>query len=74
MAHPCRASRDPLKGAMLVARQSRFHGILGLDTSPRQVTRLPRLALRGRVKGTMLMGRQSRTCDARGRRLHPSRA
>ncbi len=29
MAHPCRAARDPLKGAMPVARRSRFHGISG---------------------------------------------
>jgi len=30
MAHPRRASRDPLKGATLAARQSRFRGVLGL--------------------------------------------
>ena len=29
MAHPRRASRDPLKGATLAARQSRFRGVLG---------------------------------------------
>jgi len=29
MDHPRRAARDPLKGAMRVARQSRFHRILG---------------------------------------------
>ena len=29
MKHPRRALRDPLKGATLVARQSRFHGVLG---------------------------------------------
>ena len=29
MEHPRRAARDPLKGAMLAARQSRFRGILG---------------------------------------------
>ena len=28
MKHPRPASRDPLKGAALVARQSRFHGAL----------------------------------------------
>ena len=27
--HPCAAARHPLKGAMRVARQSRFHGISG---------------------------------------------
>ncbi|MBA4266917.1 MAG: hypothetical protein C0453_17720 [Comamonadaceae bacterium] len=31
MTHPRRASRDPLKGAIPVARQSRFHGISGLE-------------------------------------------
>jgi len=29
MAHPRAASRHPLKGAIPVARQSRFHGISG---------------------------------------------
>ena len=29
-AHPCRAARDPLKGAALAARQSRFRGALDL--------------------------------------------
>ena len=29
MKHPRRASRDPLKGATLAARQSRFRGVLG---------------------------------------------
>jgi hypothetical protein len=29
ITHPRRAARDPLKGAMLAARQSRFRGILG---------------------------------------------
>ncbi len=29
MAHPRSAARDPLKGAMPVARRSRFHGIPG---------------------------------------------
>ena len=32
-AHPRRAARDPLKGALLVARQSRFHGSLESGTS-----------------------------------------
>jgi hypothetical protein len=27
--HPRRAARDPLKGAMLAARQSQFRGMLG---------------------------------------------
>jgi hypothetical protein len=27
--HPCAAARHPLKGAIPVARQSRFHGISG---------------------------------------------
>jgi hypothetical protein len=30
MVHPCAAARHPLKGAMLVARLSRIHGILAL--------------------------------------------
>ena len=29
MTHPCRASRDPLKGAALAVRQSRPGGALG---------------------------------------------
>jgi hypothetical protein len=29
LAHPRRAARDPLKGATLAARQSRFRGVLG---------------------------------------------
>ncbi len=33
MTHPCRALRDPLNGARLAARQSRFRGHLGLDAS-----------------------------------------
>ena len=33
MTHPCAASRHPLKGAALAARQSRFRGALG--SSPR---------------------------------------
>ena len=28
MTHPCRASRDPLKGAMPADRETRTHGIL----------------------------------------------
>ena len=28
MDHPCHAPRDPLKGAALAARQSRFRGAL----------------------------------------------
>jgi hypothetical protein len=31
MEHPCLASLDPLKGAALAARKSRFRGALGLD-------------------------------------------
>jgi hypothetical protein len=31
--HPCRAARDPLKGAALVDRQSRIHGALGQGIS-----------------------------------------
>ena len=31
--HPCAASRLPLKGALPAARQSRFCGIPGSDTS-----------------------------------------
>jgi hypothetical protein len=30
MTHPCRASRDPLKGAMPAGRETRTHGILAL--------------------------------------------
>ena len=37
--HPRRALRDPLKGAMPAARQSRFYGILGSDI-PRRVVGL----------------------------------
>jgi hypothetical protein len=33
MAHPCRASRAPRKGALLAARQSRFHGNLETNTA-----------------------------------------
>ncbi len=36
MEHPRRAVRDPLKGAMRVARRSRRHRILGPDTSLRK--------------------------------------
>ena len=35
MNYPRAASRHPLKGAMPVARRSRFHGILGLGISRR---------------------------------------
>ena len=28
MTHPCRAPRDPLKGAMPAGRETRTHGIL----------------------------------------------
>ncbi len=40
MAHPCAASRLPLKGAMPAARQSRFYGIPGSGMSRRDVRRL----------------------------------
>ena len=33
MTHPCRALRDPLKGAMLADRETRIRGILGLMAS-----------------------------------------
>jgi len=36
MKHPRRASRDPLKGATLAARQSRFRRILGSGIARRR--------------------------------------
>ncbi len=36
-AHPRRAARDPLKGATLAARQSRFRGVLGEGSSLRRL-------------------------------------
>lgn len=37
MTHPCLASLVPLKGAALVARQSRFHGALACAPSVQEL-------------------------------------
>jgi hypothetical protein len=39
MTHPCRASRDPLKGAALADRQSRIGGALASDIAAVAATR-----------------------------------
>jgi len=43
MAHPCRAARDPLKGATPAVRQSRLGGVLGWGASRSGNTRRARL-------------------------------
>jgi hypothetical protein len=59
MSHPRRAARDPLKGAALAARLSRFRGALGRDISLRRAG--------GCVsRGELEIGFGYRTCSGNG--------